>query len=80
MQPLDTLPALVGLMGAPVRCPAAVLPGRNPASPGGHRMQDRAVQRRVDDVVVGHEPLLLNIPNLIARPAHGYGAKREIMQ
>lgn len=74
------LPGLVIGPCAPVRLALNVFPGRHPAGTGSDAVQDRPVERRVDDFVVGHEPLPFNIPNLNARPVYGYGAKPEIMQ
>ena len=48
--------------------------GRNP-------VKDRPIERRIDDVVVGHVcPLFLNTPNLKPEPSNGYGAKLRIVQ
>ena len=80
MQPQLGLPGLVISQRVPVRAASLVLLARGSAGSGRNAVQDRPVERRVDDLVVGHEPLLFNTPNLIARPVYGYGAKREIMQ
>lgn len=56
-------------------------PSRDGASAGRRGVQDRSVQQRVNNLVVGHAALpLFNIPNLTAGPRNGYGAKREIVQ
>ncbi|MFZ4165201.1 hypothetical protein [Brevundimonas sp. NPDC058933] len=56
-------------------------PGGDGASAGRRGVQDRSIQQRVNNLVVGHAALpLFNIPNLIAGPRNGYGAKREIVQ
>lgn len=80
MQPRPGFRPLVFGQGQPVRRAPRVLPGRRPASTGCHAMQDRPVERRVDDFVVRHDPLLFNTPNLTVGDRHGYGAKREIVQ
>ncbi len=60
---------------------AARLSRRNAASTGRRGVQDRSVQQRVNNLVVGHAALpLFNTPNLTAGPRNGYGAKREIVQ
>lgn len=62
----------------------AVLPGfagSEGASAGRRGVQDRSVQQRINNLVVGHAALpLFNTLNLTARPHNGYGAKREIVQ
>lgn len=56
-------------------------PGGDGAGPGRRSVQDRSVQQRINNLVVGHAALpLFNIPNLTAGPRNGYGAKREIVQ
>ena len=51
------------------------------AGPGSHPVQDRAVERRVDNLVVGHvRPLSLSAP-LFSRPTlGGYSAKPRNVQ
>lgn len=50
-------------------------------STGRRGVQDRSIQQRINNLVVGHAALpLFNTPNLTAGPPNGYGAKREIMQ
>ena len=73
-------PGLVISQRVPVRATGLVLSRRHPTGSSRNAVQDRPVERRVDDLVVGHEPLLFNIPNLSARPVYGYGAKRENVQ
>ena len=73
-------PGLVISQRVPVRAASLVLARGHSAGSGRNAVQDRPVERRVDDLVVGHEPLLFNIPNLSARPVYGYGAKRENVQ
>lgn len=59
----------------------ARLSRRNAASTGRRGVQDRSVQQRVNNLVVGHAALpLFNTPNLTAGLRNGYGAKREIVQ
>lgn len=56
-------------------------PGGDGAGPGRRSVQDRSVQQRINNLVVGHAALpLFNTPNLTAGPRNGYGAKREIVQ
>lgn len=52
------------------------------AGASGYPVEDRAVERRVDDVVVFHggQPLSLCLCKLKARPRGGYGAKSRIVQ
>ena len=80
MKAQSRFPGLIIGPRVPVRVTRLVFTRRHPAGPGRNAVQDRPVERRVDDLVVGHEPLPFNIPNLNARPVYGYGAKREIMQ
>ena len=80
MKPQLGFPGLVVSQRVPVRATNVVLSTRGSAGSGRNAMQDRPIERRVDDLVVGHEPLLFNIPNLSARPVYGYGAKRENVQ
>lgn len=55
--------------------------GGDGACTGRRGVQDRSVQQRINDFVVGHAVLpLFNTPNLTAGPPNGYGAKREIVQ
>lgn len=70
MQPDGGLPGLVISPRGPVRAACLVLARRHPAGPGRYAMQDRPVERRVDDLVVGHEPLLFNTPNLSQTDVH----------
>lgn len=50
------------------------------AGSGCNTVENGPVERRIDDVVIGHVRSLLNAPNLKAPPRDGYGAKSRIVQ
>lgn len=62
--------------------PGSIRIGRSrpTAGSGCGAVKDRPIERRIDDVVVGHACPLLNTPNLNAAPVNGYGAKTGALQ
>ena len=79
-RPTHRAPLCLGLVD-PFPGVGAVHVGRSHAGPRRHPVKDRPIERRVDDVVVGHVcPLFLNTPNLKPAPSNGYGAKLRIVQ
>ncbi len=67
MQPLLCLPALLVRERAPVSAPVAIFARRHSAGSSRYAMQDRPIERRVDDFVVRHDPLLFNTVTLADR-------------
>lgn len=57
----------------------AGLPGGGMAGPGRHGVKNGAVERRVDDLVVGHVCPSLNPLNLSRAVSPGYVEKPEIV-
>lgn len=51
-------------LSRPLRCAVVVDARRCSAGPSRHAVQDRSVERRVDDVAVGHVRPLFNTPNI----------------
>lgn len=80
MQALGSFDTLVICQTGPVRASRPVFACSHPTGPGRHSVQDRSVERRVDDLVVGHVPLLFNTPNLNRALALDYVEKSEIVQ
>lgn len=71
MQPRPGLRMLFPRQRIPMRGARPVFPSRHTASPGRPSMQDRPIERRVDDLVVGHScPLFLNTLTLSQPDVH----------
>lgn len=80
MQQIDRHDSLTLRLGDPFAGPGGVGIGCAPAGSGRHGVKDGAIERPVDDFVVGHVCPLLNTPNLNAGPVNGYGAKTGALQ
>ena len=70
MQSRRSLPARLVCKRAPVSASVTVFARRYPAGASRYAMQDRPVERCVDDFVVRHDPLLFNTPTLADRARH----------
>jgi hypothetical protein len=80
MQQVDRRETLCLRLGDPFAGSGSVHLGSLAAGSGCDAVQDRPVERGIDDLVVGHVCPLFNTPNLKAGPLNGYGAKSRIVQ
>lgn len=72
-------PLRLGL-GDPFAGAGAIDVGSPSAGSGRDAVQDRPVERGIDDLVVGHVCPLFNSHNLKTKPLGGYDAKSRIVQ
>lgn len=71
-------PSLLGGDGGPAR--VARFTGRHLASPSSHRVKDRSVQRRINNLVVGHfRPFLPEHHPNLADPLRKVAFDRQLV-